>query len=252
MKSIGRTALALFVSGLISSSAIAAPQIIEEAASSIKPAVDSSLVHQETDGRVVVEAENFFEQTKNEKRAFYRITKESAKALKLGEKKNHLKSAVGEGYIKVLPDTRKTHADKLIHGENFSNQPGVLAVVSYKVHFTKPGRYYVWVRAFSSGSEDNGIHVGLNGSWPEHGQRMQWCQGKHDWRWESKQRTAKEHCGVPHEIYLDIPKAGEHVISFSMREDGFEFDRFLMTLDRKFSRPTNSGPKSSTQKEVKN
>jgi hypothetical protein len=34
------------------------------------------------------------------------------------------------------------------------------------------------------------------------------------------------------------------VIHFSMREDGFEFDKWLMTTDREFKRPNNTEPKS--------
>jgi hypothetical protein len=72
-------------------------------------------------------------------------------------------SAAKNKYIKCLPDTRMTHDDALINGENFSNKPGLLAVLNYKINFSTPGRYYVWARAYSTGSEDNGIHVGLNG-----------------------------------------------------------------------------------------
>jgi hypothetical protein len=102
-------------------------------------------------------------------------------------------------------------------------------------HFNTPGRYYVWVKAYSTGTEDNGVHVGLNGGWPDSGQRMQWCEGKHTWHWESKQRTPQQHCGVPHLIYLDIDKSGVHEIQFSMREDGFEMDMWLMTTDMNFN-----------------
>ncbi len=90
------------------------------------------------------------------------------------------------------------------------------------------------------------MHVGIDGTWPATGQRLQWCEGKQTWRWDSKQRTEQTHCGEPHKIYLDIERAGEHTIHFSMREDGFEFDKWLMTKDREFSRPSDGGPKSST------
>jgi hypothetical protein len=131
---------------------------------------------------------------------------------------------------------------KLIHGENFSNQPGKLAILVYPVHFNTTGRYYVWVRAYSTGSEDNGIHVGLDGTWPESGRRLQWCEAKNSWRGESMQRTEAEHCGEPYKIYLDIEQPGLHTIEFSMREDGFEFDKWLMTKDRNFARPEDPGP----------
>ncbi|GAB4362726.1 MAG: hypothetical protein OHK0021_06760 [Bryobacter sp.] len=134
--------------------------------------------------------------------------------------------ASGGKYVQVLPDTRTTHADKLIRGENFSNQAGEMAVLSYRVKFPAPGRYAVWVSAYSTGTEDNGIHVGINGTWPESGARMQWCEGKNAWTWASKQRTAEVHCGVEGKIWLEVPTAGEHTVEFSMREDGFRFDRF--------------------------
>jgi hypothetical protein len=82
------------------------------------------------------------------------------------------------------------------------------------------------------------------GEWPPSGQRLQWCDGKESWRWESLQRTEEVHCGVPGLIYLDIPSAGEHEIQFSMREDGFEFDKFILTTDRDFPRPDDAGPAS--------
>lgn len=66
-------------------------------------------------------------------------------------------------------------------------------------------------------------------------------EGKNAWRWESKQRIEKVHCGEPYLIYLDIEKAGVHEIAFSMREDGFEFDRFLLTKEREYI-PQGTGP----------
>lgn len=207
-----------------------------------QPIVDEKNFFEEKNGLVVVEAEFFYKQSKSAKRRWYRINKHETPILSENRVENHSQGASNKGYIKILPDTRITHDDSLLRGENFSNKPGELAVVHYKVKINNPGRYYVWARAFSSGSEDNGVHVGLYGKWPEHGQRMQWCQGKDTWTWASKQRTKEEHCGIPHEIYLDIPSAGYHDIQFSMREDGFELDKFLLVKDKDFE-PEASGPK---------
>jgi hypothetical protein len=197
-------------------------------------------VVQERDGMVAVEAEHFHRQTLTEKRAWYLTAPGLIPDVTPDGDPPHLEGASGGAYLELLPDTRRTHDDPLVPGENFSNEPGRLAVLHYRVRFANPGRYYVWVRAYSTGTEDNGLHVGLNGTWPASGQRMQWCEGKHSWRWESKQRTEQEHCGVPHQIYLDIPTAGEHEILFSMREDGFEFDTFILTRDRDFVPPGSS------------
>ncbi len=206
------------------------------------PIAKKGVVFAEQDGLVTVEAEHFADQTETERRAFHLTTADETPSIKPDGDPSHVAGASGGAYLEVLPDTRRTHADKLIRGENFSPDPGKLAVLHYQVHFTNPGRYYVWVRAHSTGSEDNGLHVGIDGTWPESGQRLQWCNGKQTWHWESKQRTEQEHCGEPYKIYLDVEQPGEHTIAFSMREDGFEFDKWLMTMDREFARPADAGP----------
>ena len=213
-------------------------------ANDTKPIVGADLVFAEREGLVAVEAEHFFQQSATDKRAFHLTTSQTTPSLKPDGDPSHIAGASGGAYLEILPDTRRTHADKLIRGTNFSPEPGKMAVLHYKVHFETAGRYYVWVRAYSTGSEDNGLHVGIDGTWPESGQRLQWCQGKQSWRWESKQRTAEQHCGEAHKIFLDIDEPGEHTIHFSMREDGFEFDKWLMTTNRDFLRPEGVGPAS--------
>lgn len=210
------------------------------------PITSSEVVFEEKDGLLAVEAEHFYKQTATEVRAFYLTHKGNIPELARDGDDPHLEGASGGAYLEILPDTRRTHGDKLIRGENFSPEAGKMAVLHYKVKINTPGKYYVWVRAYSTGSEDNGLHVGLDGTWPSSGQRLQWCQGKQSWRWESKQRTEAQHCGEPYKIFLDIAEAGVHDIHFSMREDGFEFDKWLLTLDREFKRPEDAGPKTQT------
>ena len=207
-----------------------------------EPLVDGDVVFAERDGLVAVEAEHYFRQSLTEVRSFYLTHADKMPDARPDGDPAHVTGASGGAYLEILPDTRRTHGDKLVQGTNFSPQPGKMAVLHYKVHFETPGRYYVWVRAYSTGTEDNGLHVGLNGEWPDSGQRLQWCEGKNSWRWESKQRTSRHHCGEPHKVFLDIKEAGEHEVQFSMREDGFEFDKWMMTTDRQFKRPEDAGP----------
>ena len=197
----------------------------------------------ETADRIVIEAEHYETQTESDIRKWYVLSKSGDVPELQGVEKatrwtrgilSAAKTASGGRYIKLLPDTRQTHADKLIRGINFSPEPGKMAILSYRVQFSEAGRYYVWVRAYPTGTEDNGIHVGLNEGWPEHGQRMQWSGSKNRWVWGCAQRTETVHTGVPMEIYLDIPEPGVHTITFSMREDGFTFDQFLLTTDRDY------------------
>ena len=205
------------------------------------PIIDDSVTFEEKNGLVAIEAEFFHKQTATDIRQWYRTSKNELAKVGRDDDNHHCDGASNNAYIEILPDTRVTHADNLVHGENFSNEPGKMAIVHYPVQFNSPGRYYVWVRALSTGGEDNGLHVGINNTWPDSGQRMQWCDGKGYWTWASKQRTKEEHCGIPHAIYLDIDKAGVHNVQFSMREDGFEFDKFILSKDIKYV-PIEKGP----------
>lgn len=204
--------------------------------------VSSDLVFEEVNGIVAIEAEYFYKQSKSENRQWYRTSKNETPSVGRDEDVTHILGASNNAYLEILPDTRVTHSDKLIHGESFSATGGDMAVLHYKVNINTPGKYFVWVRAYSVGSEDNGIHVGIDGEWPESGQRMQWCKGKDSWKWGNSKRTDKVHCGVPGLIFLDIDKAGPHEIVFSMREDGFEFDKFILTTDPDFKPGEGVGP----------
>jgi len=206
-----------------------------------KPIVSDKLVFEEKSGIVAVEGEYFYKQSQSETRQWYITSSGNLPTITPNPDPEHIAGASANAYIEALPDTRVTDKDKITDGINFSGTPGKMAVLHYKVNINSPGRYYVWVTCYSSGAEDNSVHVGFDNTWPDHGQRMQWCEGKNQWSWASKQRTEKEHCGVPKEIYLDIEKAGLHDIQFSLREDGFEMDKFILTKDINFI-PEGEGP----------
>ncbi|WP_040396291.1 CBM96 family carbohydrate-binding protein [Aquimarina agarilytica] len=196
-------------------------------------------IFEENEGVIAIEAEDFFEQTKISKREWFIFDGSTKNTPKPDPDGDHSEGASNGKYIELLPDTRVVHADPLENGVSFTNTPGEAAIISYKVNFKSAGKYFVWVRAYSTGSEDNGIHVGLDGNWPASGARMQWCGGKNKWTWESKQRTAANHCGEPEKIFLNVPSAGLHTVSFSMREDGFEVDK--MILSKTYKKPTDAG-----------
>jgi hypothetical protein len=220
--------------------AVLAPGFAANAVESIAPVAAPDLVFDEVDGIVAVEAEHFCKQTLTDKRAWHITSSKAVPDIKPDADPPHVAGASGGAYLEILPDTRATHGHKLIKGGNFTDQPGQLAVIHYKVNINTPGRYYVWVRSCSTGSEDNGVHVGLNGQWPESGRRWQTVQ-KNKWAWDCKQRTPQVHTGVPMQLFLDIGKPGEHEIMFSMREDGFEMDKFVLAANKEF-KPEGKGP----------
>jgi hypothetical protein len=169
-----------------------------------------------------IEAENFTRQTLAETRRW--------------EIKSEMAGASGGRYIQVLPDTRRSHDDKLIKGENFSEEPGKMAVLEFPFEAKEAGRHFVWARTFSSNTEDNGMHFGLDGAWPESGRRWQTVK-KNGWHWDCRQRTEKVHTGVPMQLWLDVEKPGKHKLLLSMREDGAAVDQVILSSDAAFRPP---------------
>jgi len=206
-----------------------------------------SLNHEEKDGLLVIEAEHFSTQHKDEKRRWVVFSKDSPVHSYPDSDENHYQNASNGKYIEILPDTRTNHFETLIRGENFSAKGGNVAILSYPVYINSPGKYYVWARAYSTGSEDNGIHFGINGEWPESAQRLQLCKGKHQWTWSSAQRIKTNHCGTPNTVYFEIERPGLHTIMLSMREDGFELDKIILTKDAKFVPVGISKPETISQ-----
>jgi hypothetical protein len=210
-----------------------------------RPLVSPEVVFAEQGGLVAVEAEHFFKQELTTQRTWHLFTPTQRPSVTPDTDGTHVAGASGGAYLEALPDTRWTHDEKLIPGENFSNEPGRIAVLSYKVHFATPGRYHFWARVYSTGTEDNGLHVGLNGTWPENGRRWQTTK-KNAWQWDSRQRTEQVHVGVSGQLFLDVPAAGEHIVQISMREDGIEIDKWLMTTDGNYT-PSGHGPAPSVK-----
>lgn len=209
------------------------------AADITKPIAAPDLVFDEVGGIVAIEAEYFFKQTMTAKRAWHITSPQHTTGAA------HLADASGGAYVEVLPDTRATHEDKLIKGENFTDTPGEIAVLHFKINVTTPGRYFVWARSFSSGTEDNGFHIGLDGAWPASGQRWQTTQ-KNKWAWDCRQRTPEVHTGVPMQLCIDIGKPGTHEIAVAMREDGFELDKLVLARSAEF-KPEGHGPAVKVQ-----
>jgi len=111
-------------------------------------------------GTAVIEAENYSAQHNADTRRWIVFNSQSNNAHGLADSdKLHLEGTSNNAYIELLPDSRTNHYEPLVHDVNFSATPGKLAVLTYPVYFDAPGRYFVWARAFSSGSEDNGLHT---------------------------------------------------------------------------------------------
>ena len=206
------------------------------------PLVSSDLVFAEKDGIVSIEAEHYHKQELTEKRAWHLTTLAENPRFEFDGDVSHIAGASNGAYLEILPDTRRNHGETLIPGENFSPEPGKLAILSYKVHFETPGTYWIWARNYSTNTEDNGVHFGINGTWPETARRWQTVV-KRKWHWKSAQRTKEQHGGVNGILTLEVPHSGEHTIQISMREDGYSLDKFVLANRQDFI-PKGIGPAS--------
>lgn len=208
------------------------------------PALVQAQGYQEVDGLIAIEAEDFASQTNADIRRWIKFDASTPAHSYADADVTHLEGASGGAYLEILPDTRTNHDEKLIHGVNFQPEGGKMCILTYPIKVTEAGRYYIWGRAFSTGPEDNGLHVGLDGQWPESSARLQLCEGKHEWTWSSQQRRPENHCGTPFTLWIDIEEPGQHTLMISMREDGFELDKLVLSMDEGYT-PEGEGPEAT-------
>lgn len=231
---------------------------------------------EEVDGIVSVEAEHYFDQVNNDPTAIFWYTFEDGSAPPDVECVTNTvcnggnapdcnqyadcdpdgidpAEAAGGAYVEALPDRRRDDSEAGTGNLGVVNDPTNSAVLEYRVNFTQTGRYYVWGRARGQGPAANGIHLGLDDTWPDNdlidpsSMRMQFPNG---WQWTQNRRGGAQHTGVSGtdevsvrdaNIWLQIDEPGVHIIRWGMREDGLEFDKFLMALDPDYV-PEDDGP----------
>ena len=213
-----------------------------------KPLVGNEVVFQEVDGLVVIEAEHFNAQRRDMIRRWYINSAQHSPIAKPDGDPVNVDGAGGGAYMEALPDTFVTDADRAIDGLNLGLHPGSVAVLCYTVHFSQPGRYYVWTRMRSDDEEDNTLNAGLNDEWPASAKCLQFQKHTKAWQWGNVIRDSKgpQYPRLP--AWLDVPTAGIHTVMYSMREDGCSFDRFILTTNKDFAKPEGVGPAATPAK----
>ncbi|MEM1210663.1 MAG: LamG-like jellyroll fold domain-containing protein [Planctomycetota bacterium] len=100
--------------------------------------------------------------------------------------------------------------------------------LDYSINFKQSGLHYVWVYGrgtVSSTSQSDSVHTGLNQTPTPSGERIAQFQSTLGW---SNTKTDSTRAS------LTIPQPGVHSLSVWMREDGFVFDRILLTTDPEY------------------
>ena len=161
-------------------------------------------VYLEVGGLLVMEAENYHSKANTSARDWSTFP---ATGTPTPDPDGAHATGTGNGkYVEILPDSRTTHDDLLEIGVNYFETGVGAPSVHYQVRITTPGRYYARIRAYSTGTEDNGVHLGVNNTWPLSGTAVQWCDGKNKWTWSGARRVPENHCGITNGIYLDLPR----------------------------------------------
>ena len=131
----------------------------------------------------------------------------------------HTNSAFGGKYLELLPDTKVT-MDDVATSDNVWPVAGEGPQVHFDINIAQAGTYAVYLHAFSTNEFDDTIHVGFDGLWPESGNTIHTCGTRGKWIWTK--------CTASEPATITIPTSGVHSIQFAARDDGFEFDQFVL------------------------
>lgn len=111
--------------------------------------------------------------------------------------------------------------------------------LDYEVNFVTAGTHYVWVRGLGISGTDDSMHLGLDGVELLSTRRIDGF-ANNILEWSNEIRTNQLVLAT-----MEVPTAGVHTLNAWMREDGFQFDKVLLTTDPDFV-PTGFGPAEST------
>jgi hypothetical protein len=200
--------------------------------------------HLERGGRVVVEAEHYTSTSADSTDSVSWYMQDGAQTGPGPDPDGYHPGASGDNYVELLPDRRVHEGDSFANGSFNDDGDDNASSLSYDINFVTTGKYYVWGRIHQTGTEDNGLHVGVDGVFPDSGKKMQWCANGF-WAWANAKRdSGGGSCGRNGTISVDIATTGVHTVMFRHREDGLELDRFVMTTDSSY-KPLVSGPVES-------
>jgi hypothetical protein len=143
---------------------------------------------------------------------------------------DNLKPGASISAVRSRPNngTRLTYPDYLTDGPR----------LDYRVHFIRAGLHFVWIRGYATGSNNNSVHIGLNG------QRQTNAEGvminhNDEWAWSGTTEKGAY-------AFVDIPSIGEHTLNIYMHEDGFRLDKIVLLADSEWV-PSGTGPNESAR-----
>jgi len=163
----------------------------------------------ESDGLVVMEAENYFYKGAG----CGTLQGSSWTALAGG-------GAAGGGYVQASPDIGlRSDYDS----ETYSPH------LSFRINFATPGTYYLWLKAKAQDGGSNSAYYGLdNVAISQDSSTAIAIPITSDFSWTSDSTDSER-------LTVTVDSAGRHSLDIWMREDGAEIDRVLLTTDESYN-----------------
>ncbi len=139
----------------------------------------------------------------------------------------------GTGTLRALPNT-----GTLIDTGYATTSPRL----DFVINFAKTGTHYVWIRGVGGTTDDDSLHVGLDGAAVASADRVQ-LTSNNQYGWSGKTMDAGAVATV------NVTTAGLHTLNLWMREDGAAVDRLLLSNSASYV-PTGTGPAVSARADV--
>jgi hypothetical protein len=109
--------------------------------------------------------------------------------------------------------------------------------LDFKVNFVKTGTHYVWIRGKAASGSDDSCHAGLDGAALSTCDRMTGFGT--GWTWSKSTMDGPV-------ATFNVASTGLHTVNVWMREDGFEIDKIVLTVNSNYT-PTGTGPAESSR-----
>jgi hypothetical protein len=107
--------------------------------------------------------------------------------------------------------------------------------LDFRVNFVKTGTHYVWVRGMGATASDDSVHAGFDGTALTSADRIFRFDKSLSW----SRNTMDGQLAT-----VDVATVGVHTVNIWMREDGFVFDKLVVTSNRSYA-PSGGGPAES-------
>ncbi|MCF8380398.1 MAG: hypothetical protein K9H49_12515 [Bacteroidales bacterium] len=185
------------------------------------PPVEKNMIQQTGDEPITIEAEDFDANVPQGCHWWSVVDDETAS----GKKK-----------LQCFPDLSK-NKEGVIYEYTTHDPRKDAPKLDYRINFTTPGVYHIWVRGQSYDHYGNSLHIGMNGDTLSSSDKLE-CLGENNtWIWDND--TKDEVTAT-----IEIKEAGPVTINVWPREDGIQIDKLVLTLDTVYQ-PAGDGPKAS-------